>query len=122
MECNYCPKCGKPVTAGSIYCAICGTFLNQDVDRFVSTIYKTNKTPTPDEGEVYQCCPKCGSRNLHASEKGFSVTKTVAGGVLFGRVGLLAGTLGSKDVIVTCLGCGKKFKAGELRTIRNARR
>lgn len=63
--------------------------------------------------ESYICCPKCGSRELHAEHKGFSGGKALAGAVAVGGVGLLAGMIGSKDVLITCLKCGNKFKAGE---------
>ena len=32
---------------------------------------------------------------------------------------MLAGTIGSKDIQITCLKCGSKFKAGEAITISN---
>jgi DNA-directed RNA polymerase subunit RPC12/RpoP len=58
-------------------------------------------------------CPKCGSSQLSANKKGFSGGKAAAGFVLTGGVGLLAGTIGSNKVVITCLKCGKQFKAGE---------
>jgi len=62
-------------------------------------------------------CPKCGSNQLTANKKGFSGKKAVVGGLLTGGVGLLAGTLGSNKVKITCLACGKEFKPGEGRTV-----
>ncbi len=61
-------------------------------------------------------CPKCNSTQLTANKKGFSGTKAVVGGLLTGGVGLLAGTIGSNKVIITCLACGKEFKPGEGKT------
>ncbi|MBI9068747.1 MAG: hypothetical protein JEZ09_15740 [Salinivirgaceae bacterium] len=58
-------------------------------------------------------CPKCNSNQLTANKKGFSGKKAVAGAVLTGGIGLLAGTLGSNKVKITCLACGKEFKPGE---------
>ena len=58
-------------------------------------------------------CPKCGSNQLHASKKGFSGKKAVAGAVLTGGVGLLAGTIGSNKIQITCLACGRTFKPGD---------
>ena len=63
--------------------------------------------------EEYLCCPKCGSRELHAEHKGFSGGKALAGALVTGGIGLLAGTIGSKDTQITCLKCGNRFKAGE---------
>src|ERR1700761_243700 len=58
-------------------------------------------------------CPKCGSNQLSANKKGFSGQKAVAGAILTGGIGLLAGTIGSNKIIITCLNCGHQFKPGE---------
>lgn len=58
-------------------------------------------------------CPKCNSNQLTANKKGFSGTKAVGGALLTGGIGLLAGTLGSNKVVITCLACGHKFKPGQ---------
>jgi len=58
-------------------------------------------------------CPKCGSNQLSANKKGFSGKKAVAGAVLTGGIGLLAGTIGSNKIIITCLNCGHQFKPGD---------
>lgn len=58
-------------------------------------------------------CPKCGSTQLTANKKGFSGKKAVVGGLLTGGVGLLAGTIGSNKVKITCLACGNVFNPGE---------
>ncbi|NBJ05066.1 hypothetical protein D1647_02540 [Alistipes sp. Z76] len=58
-------------------------------------------------------CPKCGSANIHADKKGFSAKKGIAGAILFGRYGLLAGAVGSNKIRLTCLDCGYQFKPGE---------
>ena len=58
-------------------------------------------------------CPKCNSDQITANEKGFSALKAVGAAAFTGGVGLLAGFHGSKKVIITCLACGNKFKAGE---------
>jgi predicted nucleic-acid-binding Zn-ribbon protein len=58
-------------------------------------------------------CPKCRSNQVTADKKGFSGTKAVGGAILTGGVGLLAGTIGSNKIIITCLACGHQFKPGE---------
>jgi hypothetical protein len=58
-------------------------------------------------------CPKCGSDQLAATKKGFSGGKALAGAVLTGGVGLLAGTIGSNKIKCTCLACGHTFPAGQ---------
>lgn len=62
-------------------------------------------------------CPNCGSTQLTANKKGFSGKKAVAGAVLTGGIGLLAGTIGSNKIKITCLSCGNQFKPGEGRSI-----
>lgn len=58
-------------------------------------------------------CPKCGSSNLTANNKGFGVGKAVIGGAILGPVGLLGGFVGSSKVKVTCLQCGNQWTAGK---------
>lgn len=57
-------------------------------------------------------CPKCSSTQLTANKKGFSGTKAVGGAILTGGIGLLAGTIGSNKINITCLACGNQFKPG----------
>ena len=74
-------------------------------------------TITPNRHSVFMeqilCCPKCQSTQITANKKGFSGKKAVAGALLTGGIGLLAGTLGSNKIILTCLACGHKFKPGQ---------
>lgn len=58
-------------------------------------------------------CPKCGCTQLTASKKGFSGKNAVAGALLTGGIGFLAGTIGSNKTMLTCLACGFRYKAGE---------
>jgi hypothetical protein len=58
-------------------------------------------------------CPKCGSDEHYAAKKGFSGKKAVAGAILTGGIGLLAGTLGSNKIKITCLNCGHIFYPGD---------
>lgn len=89
-----CSECGKQVSDKANSCPNCGN-------------------PISQSKEEYLCCPKCKSRELHAEKSGFSGTKALGGALLVGGVGLLAGTIGSKDVYLTCLKCGNRFKSGE---------
>ena len=58
-------------------------------------------------------CPKCASTQISANKKGFSGGQAVTGALLFGGVGLLAGTAGSGKVKITCLSCGHVFNPGD---------
>lgn len=67
-----------------------------------------------EEEKLY--CPHCGSSQLTANKKGFGAGKAVTGAILTGGIGLLAGFIGSGDVKITCLKCGRKWNPGQLRT------
>lgn len=56
-------------------------------------------------------CPRCGSTSLSGNKKGYGVGKGVVGAAIFGPLGLVAGNIGSDEVMVTCMKCGYKFKA-----------
>lgn len=71
---------------------------------------------TEQEDKLY--CPNCGSSQLTANKKGFGAGKAVTGAVLTGGIGLLAGFIGSGNVKVTCLKCGRKYSPGELLTYK----
>jgi DNA-directed RNA polymerase subunit RPC12/RpoP len=58
-------------------------------------------------------CPRCGSTSLSGNKKGFGIGKAIVGSMLTGGIGLVAGNIGAKKVCVTCLKCGKQFKAGK---------
>lgn len=91
-----CPECGKEISDKTVAYPICGNHMNQQAQQ-----------------EKFLCCPKCGSRELHAEHKGFSGGKALAGALVTGGIGLLAGTIGCRDTQITCLKCGNKFQAGE---------
>lgn len=65
-------------------------------------IFSFEKSATPR-------CPKCGSASIQAMKKGFGLSKAAAGALIFGPVGLLAGAVGSNDVVRVCLNCKAKF-------------
>ena len=62
-------------------------------------------------GQIY--CPKCLSTSISANQKGFSVGRAAMGAAVGLEVGLIAGGIGSKKVICTCLKCGHQWKAGK---------
>ncbi len=54
-------------------------------------------------------CPKCNSLNIKSGKKGFGLGKAVAGAVILGPGGLLAGLHGRKNIEFQCASCGKKW-------------
>ena len=57
---------------------------------------KTSQYRKQADGKLF--CPNCGSTDLSANNRGFS---------------MVTGTIGSKDVYVTCIKCGHRWKAGQ---------
>lgn len=62
-------------------------------------------------GQVY--CPRCLSTSVTANQKGFGFVRGALGASVGLDVGLIAGGIGSKKVICTCLKCGYKWKPGK---------
>lgn len=63
-------------------------------------------------GQVY--CPKCHSVSVTAEKKGFGVGKGALGLMLVGpKTGVVAGAMGSKKMVCTCLKCGYQWKPGK---------
>ncbi len=58
-------------------------------------------------------CPKCKSENIIGGKQGFSGGKAALGAIAVGPLGLVAGSLGSSKVKLTCAECGLTWKAGE---------
>lgn len=66
------------------------------------------------KNEKVVCCPKCGSTQLTANKKGFSLGKALVGGIaLVPIAGVATGMIGKNKIIITCLNCGKQFKPGK---------
>ncbi|SHG31476.1 zinc ribbon domain-containing protein [Dysgonomonas macrotermitis] len=97
-----CSECGKQVSDKAVSCPTCGNPINKH----------TTSNAISSSNDIMKC-PKCNSTNLTSDKKGFSGRKAVAGAVLTGGIGLLAGTIGSNKMMITCLNCGYKYKAGE---------
>ncbi len=102
---NYCSNCGSKLQEGVRFCSDRGSPINGI------------SVSSSDKDLIH--CPKCNSTQLTTNKKGFSGKNAVAGAVLTGGVGLLAGTIGSNNIVITCLSCGEQFKPGEGRKGNN---
>lgn len=90
-----CSECGKEVSDKADSCPHCGNPMNQPIeDRFKYT----------------QRCPDCLSTNLYEDTQGYSGKRGFLGTLLFGNIGALAGTVGSKKIMYICKECGKRFE------------
>lgn len=74
-------------------------------------LFRIQKSELDKSGQVY--CPKCLSTSISANQKGFGFVRGAVGAAVGLDVGLIAGGIGSKKVICTCLKCGYQWKAGK---------
>lgn len=116
MAFKKCHKCGKLTREVDMRCWNCGgtSFGAERVSGSSGSSQpeESTRSQVTVQGEEPARCPRCGSTQLAANKKGFGLGKAVAGGVLTGGIGLLAGFIGSGKVLVTCIKCGKQWKAG----------
>ncbi len=103
-----CSECGKQISDKASSCPNCG---NPIIESAMNQAVKQNVTASSNENLLH--CPKCNSTELTSNKKGFSGSKALAGTVLTGGLGLLAGTIGGQNVLITCLKCGYQYKAGD---------
>lgn len=122
----YCPNCGKELEVGSNFCRYCGHKVSGDIkaeepaldtkqlpiEDYDDDTYLDDQDSEYNEAEKLSCI-YCGSTNVYVHKKGFSGKKAAAGVLVGGVAGALAGTIGSNDIEITCLDCGRKFKPGD---------
>ena len=125
-----CIHCGYSNPIGSDYCDSCGIRLTEytAISKQLSTSPMNIKPQIQTEQEEHlriqnemlmhekhtydnqAKCPQCNSTSLSGNKKGFGIGKAVVGAFALGPIGLVAGNIGSKKVVVTCLNCGYRFK------------
>jgi hypothetical protein len=71
-------------------------------------ISQSRKPSIPDNMLIARC-PKCKSTAITANKQGFGVGKAAIGAVAVGPLGLLAGSIGSSDIKLSCLSCGNQW-------------
>lgn len=115
-----CSECGKVLKISRGFITASNSMYKIDPPGFKCVCGTLHTTPFKkvESSNVSQTvsaikCPKCGSTQITAGNKGFGLGKAAVGGALLGPVGLLGGLIGSKKVMVTCLNCGKQWQAGK---------
>lgn len=115
-ECEHCGRILKIKHSGVVR-TLEGYNLTPNIKCFCGTIHDkiyghSQSTTLPkQDNEVH--CPKCSSTSLTANKKGFSLGKSLLGGVLAGPVGLLGGFWNAGQIKVTCLKCGHSWVIGK---------
>lgn len=113
---NYCTNCRAPLTETAVH----ETKQRNDLQmqqaqvRMQAITLQAQQEQLQIQKDQFASmakCPRCGSTSLSGNKKGFGIGKAVIGAALVGPIGLVAGNVGAKKVQVTCLKCGKKFKA-----------
>lgn len=88
--------------------------LGQEIDRKYKEVSEQGKQEVKANEARFKSeirCPKCGSNQFVAGNKGFGLGKAAVGGLLLGPVGLLGGFVGSGQVMLNCLRCGNRWQA-----------
>lgn len=115
-----CPKCGKESSLGSRFCGYCGNIygdpqvvalqVSLDMQRRQLEEMKKVVKQQAEQTDTVAKCPHCGSSSLVANKKGYGIGKGVIGAAMFGPLGLIAGNIGSDEVRMTCLNCGRQYQ------------
>jgi hypothetical protein len=109
-----CTKCQRTASPGTKIAKNAGSITPKDPESAaIDPSAKQKRLFDPDIVEKTEAarlrCPKCGGTNIQFVKKGFSLGGAVLGGLLAGGAGLVAGGLGSNDVMCVCSNCGHRW-------------
>lgn len=109
-----CTKCQRTASPGTKIAKSAGSITPKDPESAaIDPSAKQKRLFDPDIVEKTEAarlrCPKCGGTNIQFVKKGFSIGGAVLGGLLAGGAGLVAGGLGSNDVMCVCSNCGNQW-------------
>lgn len=110
-----CPHCQRSIEAEAKILPKGSDISPEAAEKWsLSDYYKPRKILNAniieDEEKKKLRCPKCGATNIQFVKKGFDLGGAVLGGILAGGAGLVAGGLGSNDVMCICSNCGHKWE------------
>ena len=72
---------------------------------------KSNQTIVIANSSNLAKCPFCYSTSLSTNRRGFKIGTAVVWGLLVPGFGIIAGFIGSNKIIITCMQCGRSWKA-----------
>ena len=107
-----CEVCDYVYDDSEKFCPQCGTenpFVNDGNEMLLSSGEPIEEIPE----DITICCPKCKSKQLLSTNRGFSTGKALVGGLAFGTIGILAGNIGASTTILVCQQCGERFPANK---------
>lgn len=110
-----CTKCQRTASPGTKIAKNAGIITPKDPESAaIDPSAKQKRLFDPDIVEKTEAarlrCPKCGGTNIQFVKKGFSLGGAVLGGFLAGGAGLVAGGLGSNNVMCVCSSCGHTWE------------
>lgn len=123
-ECEQCNKeftddSNKNYFSNKIYCSECIIGIREEAKKRNEERIKEIEQKRREIAERRKIppskvvCPRCGSDQFTAGNKKLSVGRAIVGNTLAGPVGAVLGGRSSKQIMVTCLNCGKSWKAGK---------
>lgn len=78
-------------------------------DKIYGTHNKTNDLLNKIKRKAHTC-PNCKEyQNYKGYKKGFGLGKSIAGSIIFGPTGLLAGFIGTNKIYAICNNCSHKW-------------
>ena len=95
-----CSQCSAELAANARFCSSCGHPVEQTQARAANEelLRALSGVELTDKRDDSVRCPECGSTQVHAEKRGWSV---------------MAGLISSGKIVMTCLKCGHRFKPGE---------
>lgn len=75
----------------------------------VKSKYDAAKLELNQSKRIELKCPKCHSEKIHINTRGYRVSRSLIGNIVFGPIGLLMGFIGKNKLLYTCKECGYQF-------------
>ena len=87
--------------------------MREDRKKSANNVSLQNNIKTNQDNSNSVKCPKCGSTQITANKKGFSLGKAAVGSAVVLPLGAVTGMIGKNKIYITCLKCGHSWKPGK---------